>query len=343
MSRIFGVFMLMNKDFLFKDKKIKIIRTAVGSLASVGFIRLLKERGFYVVGTDMLKESVGKFFVDSFYKVPKADNESSIIENYLSIAKKEKVKWIISGPEEEIIIFSKYKTVFESIGVYILHPDYDTLDIITDKYNAYTLFKEKGILFPKTELVVNIKNIIKNNPEDKLILKPRKGRGSKNIIVFNNFRNLRSIINKTKKNYQDYIVQEYVEGPEYTVDVLCDYFGSILNIIPRKRIKIDSGISVIGETIKNEELINISENILSIIKIVGGACFQFIRSNKTKLYYLTDINPRFGGGSILSLTSSKIFRENLENLLKFKWNRLSYNVYEFQKKRMYRYYDEIYR
>ena len=131
----------------------------------------------------MLKESVGKFFVDSFYKVPKADNESSMIENYLSIAKKEKVKWIISGPEEEIIIFSKYKAVFNSIDVYILHPDYDTLNIITDKYSIYSLFK-KSILFPKTELLVNIKNIIKNNPKDKFILKPRKGRGSKDVIVF---------------------------------------------------------------------------------------------------------------------------------------------------------------
>ena len=333
----------MNKDILFKDEKIKIIRTAVGSLASVGFIRLLKKWGFYIVGTDMLEENVGKFFVDSFYKVPKADNENSMIENYLSIAKKEKVKWIISGPEEEIIIFSKYKAVFDSIGVYILHPDHDSLKIITDKYNVYTLFREKGILFPKTELVVDIKNITKNNPDDKFILKPRKGRGSKNIIVLNNLRDLWGIINNTERNYHDYIIQEYVEGTEYTVDVLCDYFGNILNIIPRKRIKIDSGITVIGETVRNEELINISENILSIIKIVGGACFQFIRSNKTKLYYLTDINPRLGGGSILSLTSSKIFCENLENLLKFKWNKLSYNAYEFQKKRMYRYYDETYR
>ena len=321
-----------------KEKMITIIRSAVGSLASVGFIKLLRNMGFKVIGTDISKESVGKFFVDSFYKVPRADKEDEVIESYLAVARKEKANWIISGPEEEILILSKHKDVFESEGVYILHPDYKSLNIITDKYNAYTFLKRKGISLPATELATHIKNVVRNS-QSKFILKPRKGRGSTNIVVFSDPDDIPPGV---LKNLQNSIIQEYIGGLEYTVDVLCDLQGNILNIIPRRRIKVDSGITVIGETERDQKLIDITEKILSITKIIGGACLQFIKSDETGSYYLTDINPRFGGGVILSLTSSKTFKENLKNLLGFKWGRLVYKSYEFNKLRMFRYYDEIY-
>jgi len=299
--------------------------------------------GFRVIGTDISKESVGKFFVDSFYKVPKADKEHEVIESYLAIARKEKAKWIISGPEEEIIVLSKHKDVFESEGVYVLHPDYESLKIITDKYNTYTFLKRESISLPITKLATDIKNGLMNS-KNKFILKPRKGRGSTNIVVFSNlFSNPKNKAIKDLKNPQNYIIQEYITGLEYTVDVLCDLYGCILNIIPRRRIKVDSGITVIGNTEKNEKLINITEKILSLTKIIGGACLQFIKSNETGKYYLTDINPRFGGGTILSLTSSKTFRDNLRNLLELKWDNLLYKSYDFNKLKMYRYYDEIYK
>jgi len=317
---------------------ITIIRSAIGSLAAIGFIKLLKNMSFRVIGTDISEESVGKFFVDSFYKVPKADKEHEVIESYLAIARKERAKWIISGPEEEIIVLSKHKDIFESKGVYVLHPDYESLKIITDKYDAYTFLKRENISLPITRLATDIKNGLKNS-KNKFILKPRKGRGSTNIVVFSNLKN-KAI--KDLKNPQNYIIQEYITGLEYTVDVLCDIHGCILNIIPRRRIKVDSGITVIGKTERNKKLINITEKILSLMKIIGGACIQFIKSDETGEYYLTDINPRFGGGAILSLRSSKTFRDNLRNLLELNWENLLYKSYDFDELKMYRYYDEIY-
>jgi len=329
-----------NSKNLLKQDKIVIIRSAIGSLASVGFIKLLKKWNFKIVGTDIVEENVGNFFVDNFYKVPRAENENEVIKSYLSIAKKEKANWILSGPEEEIVILSKYKDVFKSTGVYMLHSDYNLLDIITDKYNAYKFFKKNDISLPRTKLALDIKDIVLENPQNRFILKPRKGRGSTNIVVFSNSNNT---IIRDLKNPQNYIIQEYILGLEYTVDVLCDLYGCILNIVPRRRIKVDSGISVIGKTEKNETLISITEKILSSIKIIGGACFQFIKSNETGEYYLTDVNPRFGGGVILSLASSRTFRDNLRNLLEFKWDKLLYKSYDFNESKMFRYYDEIYK
>jgi len=165
---------------IIKNKPITIIRSAIGSLASVGFIKFLKSCGFEVIGTDITGESAGKFFVDAFYKVPKASDGLKVVESYLSIAKKEKAKWIISGPEDEIIVLSRHKSVFEHEGIYILHPDYELLKVITDKYNAYNYLRKKGITLPSTDLLVNFNDY---RSQSKFVIKPRKGRGSSGVII----------------------------------------------------------------------------------------------------------------------------------------------------------------
>lgn len=90
-----------------------IIRSAIGSLSAVGLIRFLKEHGFRVVGTDIADLSVGKYFVDRFYTIPKAIEHRKVISAYVKIVKKENAQWIVSGPEEEITILAKEKVCFE--------------------------------------------------------------------------------------------------------------------------------------------------------------------------------------------------------------------------------------
>ena len=68
-------------------------------------------------------------------------------------------------------------------------------------------------------------------------------------------------------------------------------------------------------------------------------CFQFIRSNNE--YYLTDINPRFGGGSIVSWYASDSLKYNLQKLLNCESNyKIKYK--DVKNIRLERYYlDEI--
>lgn len=313
---------------------VTILRSAVGSLAAIGFLKFLTENGFRVIGTDITDLSVGKLFVDKFYKVPSAIEIEKVIKRYKNIIKRENVRWIISGPEQEILTLMKEKEYFKNLGAEILHPPLETLEIVTDKLALFTFFSQKKIRQPKT-YVLRYANFLNG----KFILKPRKGRGSSEIL-FSEREKLSSLKNIFSKN--DYIVQEFIHGEEFTVDVLYDLDGNLLNIVPRRRLKTDSGISVIGETVKDKNLIEIVLEISSYLKFIGGNCFQFIK-DKDDNYYLTDINPRFGGGFILSLKASKSFRKNLINLLKNKHSLLTKLSFDFVEMKMYRYYDEFFK
>ncbi len=314
---------------------ITIIRSAVGSLSSIGFLNFLKQHGFRIVGTDICADSVGKHFVDKFYLVPKAKEEAKVVACYKNIVKNEKAKWILSGPEEEISVLVKREAEFVKLGAKILHPPLKTLKIIEDKAKIYDYFlNKKGIDVPRTSCFDRAFCAKKT----KIVLKLRKGRGSSKVFITESDK-IPEFANILCRS--EYIIQEFIPGQEFTVDAFFDLDGNILNIIPRKRIKVDSGISVVGQTVKDEQIIRLVSKISHYLKFRGGNCFQFIK-NKQGKYYLIDINPRFGGGSILSLSASKTFRNNLLNLLIQKDRRLIKSSFDYKKMKMYRYYKEIY-
>lgn len=314
---------------------LKIIRSAIGSPVSTGFLKFLKENDIYVIGTDITELAVGRLLCDKFYIVPKSNFEDKVIDTYQQIIKSENASWIISGPEDEIGVLLKNQKVLNSS---LFHLPMETFSIVTDKLELYKFLKENTLLpQPQTEALdlLNIKNFINSQ---KVILKPAKGRGSRGII----FTPLSEIeYYMSKLSNVGYIVQEIVEGKEFTVDTLHDFQGKVLNIIPRERIAVDSGVSIISRTTKNDQLIEMILTLSNKLKFCGANCFQFIKNEEEK-YFLTDINPRFGGGSILSLRASTTFKKNVLNLLKNNTGGLTYNNFDFEELTMLRGYEEYY-
>jgi carbamoyl-phosphate synthase large subunit len=314
--------------------KTKIIRSAIGSLASNGFLKFLKERDIYIIGTDIIDKNVGMFLCDSFYEVPKAINYNLVIEKYCTIVSKEKPSWIISGPENEIEVLTKAK---DKIGCGIFHLPYKTFNIVTDKYLLAEYFKNDLIInTPSTILLQDYNdNILFTS---KVVLKPRKGRGSNGVFIIN-YNEIE--LYRKKVSIADYIIQPYIEGIEYTVDTLHDFEGNLLNIVPRQRLAVESGISIVSRTIKDNIFVELISQISSKLVFMGGNCFQFIKC-KNGSYYLTDINPRFGGGAILSIKSSKALADNIINLIKNKPENIKREIFSFEEMTMFRGYEEFY-
>jgi carbamoyl-phosphate synthase large subunit len=309
-----------------------IIRSAIGSMPSTGFLKFLKERNINIIGTDITKDAVGKFLVDKFYEVPRANMQTQLIDKYLDIAKKTKSTFIISGPEEEIITLSANRDIFNNSGITIFHPPIETLEIVTNKKKLHEALKDSDIKTPHTDELLSFESIM----TDYIVVKPKLGRGSQGLFIDKK----NKIQNKIKDyDIDKYIVQELIIGQEYTVDVLCDMNGNFLNIVPRLRLKTDSGISVISKTVNDIEVIKSTIQLLTKFKFYGGNCFQFIKDAKGDLY-LIDINPRFGGGSILSIKSSKNFQNNIINILGGK-KTIKYST-KFNELKMYRGYEEYY-
>jgi carbamoyl-phosphate synthase large subunit len=186
--------------------------------------------------------------------------------------------------------------------VLLLCPDYKTVEICADKIKTWKNFKKFGIPVPEIYGESNVKF--------PCIIKPRWGRGGQDIFKVDDSTNLELFLKKVNNP----IIQEYIGGVEYTVDTFADLKGNPLSIIPRTRLQVESGISIKGATVYDEEIINYCGRIVRKLRLIGPACIQCIKTDKEVKF--TEVNARFGGGSILSIKADPSIVSNLIKMAK---------------------------
>src|SRR6185503_7690674 len=92
----------------------------------------------------------------------------------------------------------------------------------------------------------------------------------------------------------DCIVQELLEGPEYTVNTFCDSGGAFRCAVPHLRIEVRGGEVSKGRTERRADLTGIAEQIATLPGARGVFCFQAIVTERGPVVF--EINARFGGG-----------------------------------------------
>jgi carbamoyl-phosphate synthase large subunit len=105
------------------------------------------------------------------------------------------------------------------------------------------------------------------------------------------------------------VIQEFAKGQEFTLDVLADLRGKVVNVVPRERIEIRAGEVNKGKTVKDQRLIKFGKMIVEKLGGIGPITIQcFIKDDEIKF---TEINPRFGGGYPLSFAAGANYPELL--------------------------------
>jgi carbamoyl-phosphate synthase large subunit len=269
-----------------------IFRTAFGSPPSVTGCLYLQKMGHRVIAGDCDELSVGFCVADASYLLPRVD-DPDYINTLLEICNKEKVELFLPSLDEELILVSENKTLFESVGTKVIISPYETLKKCVDKYETYLTFQQNNIPCIQTFLVSEVQS--KNKFGFPMIVKPRTGRGSTGVYkVENEFE-----LNFFSQYISNVIIQPFISGIEYTVDILADYNSTLKVVSPRKRLATDSGISSKGMTFWNQQIVEWIFKIVKSFGIVGPANVQcFVTSNGETFF--SEINARFAGTSILS-------------------------------------------
>lgn len=308
----------------------KILLTAIGK--RIQLINYLKKT-CEVFGTDCGEYVPASYFVDKFFKVPRY-NEKGYIENLINICDNEKIDMLIPLYEKEYILLSENIEKFTEVGTKLLLSSSETIEYCSNKYKTYEFFKDNNIDTPKTFFKENLKDMY-SHLEFPLIVKPIDGMGSSNVFKVNNKKELEFFVEYVKES----IIQEYVDGIEYTIDTLCDLDGSIISIVPRERIEVRSGEVSKSKTVKDFEIIKRTEELLQKLKIIGPGTIQCIKTKSGEIKFI-EINPRFGGGVPLSFEAGVDYGECFN--LMCKEERIQPIIGEFEEVTMMRYDDAIY-
>jgi carbamoyl-phosphate synthase large subunit len=278
-----------------------VLRTAVGSLPSRGLIDALREYGFDVVGADANPAAYGHLYLDESAVVPRGD-APDFIDVVAELVADHDIDAILAGPEAELLALAGAKPQFKTQGATVLCPDAGTVELCADKRQTHAAFVDTGIPVP---------NLYERDAvEYPCIVKPRSGGGSTGVNVARSERELAVYA----ADLDDPIFQEYVEGPEYTVDVLSGTDGRPLSVVPRRRHGVESGKSVTGETVIREDIIEHCETISRELDLFGPSCIQCI-DGPDGLRFI-EVNTRFGGGAILSMQADDSILPNVERLIR---------------------------
>lgn len=246
------------------------------------------------MGVNCFSLTAGFKFADDFAVVPFA-NEKEYIPAMLELCDKKRIQILIPTVDEELTILSQNRTQFEKLGVKLAVSDVQVLQNCLDKWLCYKEFEKNDLPIASTWLVDE--NITQEKLDYPAIAKPRVGRGGRGIEIISCEDDL-----KLFKHKSNYIIQEYVDGEEFTVDTISDFNGKAITAVPRKRIEIKGGVCWKGKTEHNDLIINTCIKIVEKIGIKGAACVQ-LKLNKKGEIKVFEINPRIGGTTSLSVAS----------------------------------------
>lgn len=217
--------------------------------------------------------------------------DSSYIENLLQICKDDSIDLLIPTIDTDLLVLSESMSRFETIGTKVLISAPDKIRICRDKSNTSQFFIDCGLHAPAP--VNNWKKYTMGYPA---FIKPKDGSSSINAFKVNNKEELEIYASKIK----EYIVQPFVDGIEFTVDIFCDWEGNPITIVPRERLQVRAGEVLKTQICMDKTMIEESKALCRFFKPCGPLTVQLIR-DEYGIDWFIEINPRFGGGAPLSM------------------------------------------
>ena len=230
---------------------------------------------------------------DKYFVAPTLDSPD-YKDWFFSVCKENNVSLVLSLYESDLIILASMKDQLNSIGCKLVGAEEDTIKHITDKYLAKELLKDTGIQYPQTELLSDFSS---NSFSGPYIVKPRLGRGSRGI---KKFEDVDSVI-QYQSEVEDpslYVVQEFINGPQFCFDVLNDLHSNFITTFIRRRLKMGSEETETAVTENNHKLHLVGQRLSNVLKHQGSIDVDAIEHNNS--YYIVDVNVRFGGSYAFS-------------------------------------------
>lgn len=276
-------------------EEIRILFTSIGRRVElVQCFRTAEEQigqSTIIIGADISDTAPALFFCDKTFKVCRIADEK-YIPMLLEICEREKVDLLIPTIDTDLLILAKNKENFAAIGTRVLISAVDKIALCRDKRYTADFFLKCGLKTPCP--ADDIQNYQGGYP---CFIKPKDGSSSINAYRVNTFEELTAYA----KRIEDYIIQPFIEGREYTIDILCDFEGRCVYVTPRERLAVRSGEVLKTCIVQDAVMIGESMNIIEKFKPCGPITVQLIREESTKTDYYIEINPRFGGGAPLSM------------------------------------------
>lgn len=277
-----------------------------------------------LIATDCSKLAPALYIADKAHIVPRIDDES-YIDTIKNICHKEEINGIFSLIDPELSIIAKHEKEFLDIGVTPFISPYNVCEICFDKYAMFEFCKKNNFKSALTFIDIEDfkKALSKQEISFPVFVKPRCGSASIGVKKIYSMKELNILVSK----YNDLIIQQFLDGQEYGADVYVDMLsGEVISIFTKKKIAMRSGETDKSVSVKDDKLFTLIKDFVKKLGIRGQADLDIFEVEGE--YYISEINPRFGGGYLHAYECGCNFPKYIINNLKGITNKPEIGNYE---------------
>lgn len=222
------------------------------------------------------------------FTVPRCD-DPGYVDALFEYCTRQKIDLLIPTIDPELYPLALAKDRFAAAGTRVHVSGPKTIEIVRDKAITTAVLDKAGVPVPKTGQAHEVKEA-PEGWEWPAFIKPSGGSASRGIDIIAN-------ADAIAHSYDEpMIVQQLLEGDEYTINIYINAHGELETIIPHKRLSVRAGEVEKGITVRRTDIDEIAHRIVKALPDPSGVmCFQLI-DDRTHGPRVFEINARFGGG-----------------------------------------------
>jgi carbamoyl-phosphate synthase large subunit len=214
----------------------------------------------------------------------------------LDICRQNKIALLAPMTDLDLRSLSRQTEAFREIGCTVMIGSPASVLTCRDKARSAAFFERIGLGLIRTLSLEEFRK----KPFYPCFIKPIRGSAGIGTALLPDERALR---NHVEAHGELMLVQDYVPGAEYTLDIYRSRDGKVHCVVPRQRLAVRSGEVEKAVTVHDEELIAtgvlLGEKLEGIWGVLNAQC----RRPAGGKAHVFEVNPRFGGGAPLSIAA----------------------------------------
>ncbi len=265
-----------------------------------------------IIATDANLLGPAIYDADKYYIVPPI-TEPGYIEKILEICKKEQISGVLSLIDPELSLLAENEKKFETLGVTVIGSSYELCEMSLDKMQMFEWLKNHGYSCARSWMNKDefYKAVDDGEISYPVFVKPYRGSASINISKVYD----KETVDLLFDHEDNLMIQEYLNGQEIGADVYIDMIsGEVVSIFTKKKIKMRAGETDKAVSFKDTNLFSLIEKFVIEAGYRGQIDIDIFEINGQ--YYISEVNPRFGGGYPHAYESGcdhmKLILENLK-------------------------------
>ena len=245
-----------------------------------------------VIAADCSRTAPALYEADRFYVIPRITSPD-YLPAVMEICKKEQISGVLSLIDPELSILADAAEALARIGTKVIGSSAELCERALDKWKMFRWLREHD--YPCAKTYIDKNEFFRDQSEGQLdypvFIKPICGSASISIHKAEDRETVEFLFRKS----EHLMIQEYLDGQEIGADCYIDMIsGEVVSIFTKKKLVMRAGETDKAVSFRDLKLFELVARFAAESGFRGAIDIDIFE--KDGVYYISEVNPRFGGG-----------------------------------------------